>query len=524
MSLKEFIAEQTKVHEKLEHEGSYAWWDLATTGEEKYAKILQDSKTQLRTHYSSKQDYQKLNAFENSSDPLMNRQKVILKHNYQENQIPKEKIEEIVKLETDVEGIYTNFRPTANGKQISNNDLKQILVQSSDSKERQGAWEASKKIGEEVEKQVLKLIELRNEAAKAAGFTDFYSMNLELQEIDQKELFDILNKLETLTQPYWNKYKAELDRSIAQKLSIATDDLRPWHYQDPFFQEAPTQDLDLNPLYKDKNLEDIAHRFFASIGLPAEDIIKRSDLYEREKKNQHAFCMCLDRKQDVRMLCNMRDNEYWMGTLLHELGHGVYDKYIDQNLPYFLRTFAHTSSTESIAMLFGRLSKDGRFLYEYCKVPKDEAEAIDAKAKKSIAATLLVFARWVLVMTHFERDMYQKPGADLNSLWWKYVEKFQSIKPVQGRNKPDWASKLHLACAPVYYQNYILGEMTASQLQHYIKNGIEEGTFLHNAKVGEWLKTNLFSQGALRPWNETLKHATGEYLNPSYFAKDLAVL
>ncbi len=523
-NLEKFIKKQTEVHEKLETAGSYAWWNLATTGDERYAKELQDSKTALRTHYSSKADYETLKSFNHSTDPTVLRQVEILKHSFQENQISKEKIEEIVKLETDIEEIYTNFRPVVKGEQLSNNDLKQILVKNTDSKERQEAWEASKKIGEEVESKVLELIKLRNEAAISAGFKDFYSMNLELQELNQDELFAVLKDLENVTQPYWDKYKRELDENLAKKFGINVNDLMPWHYQDPFFQEAPSQDLDLNPYYTNKNLEDISHRFYASIGLPAEDIIRRSDLYEREKKNQHAFCSCLDRKQDVRMLCNLRDNEYWMGTLLHELGHGVYDKYIDQTLPYFLRSYAHTSSTEAIAMLFGRLSRDGDFLHKYCGVAKQDAESIDLKAKKSTAATLLVFARWVLVMTHFEKDMYQKPGIDLNAHWWSLVEKFQSIRHVQGRSKPDWASKLHLACAPVYYQNYILGEMTASQLKHSILQKVPQKEYLHSSEVGKWLKEKLFSQGAKRPWNEALKYATGEYLNPTYFAQDLKVL
>ena len=29
----------------------------------------------------------------------------------------------------------------------------------------------------------------------------------------------------------------------------------------------------------------------------------------------------------------------------------------------------------------------------------------------------------------------------------------------------DWAAKIHLTVAPVYYHNYLLGQMTASQLE-----------------------------------------------------------
>ena len=77
----------------------------------------------------------------------------------------------------------------------------------------------------------------------------------------------------------------------------------------------------------------------------------RSDLRERAGKSQHAFCLRVGRSYpyDVRVLANVRDDAYWTNTMLHELGHAVYDKYIDPSLPYLLRTVAHTNTTEAIA-------------------------------------------------------------------------------------------------------------------------------------------------------------------------------
>ena len=37
----------------------------------------------------------------------------------------------------------------------------------------------------------------------------------------------------------------------------------------------------------------------------------------------------------MRVLANIVNNEYWMGTMLHELGHSVYSsKNIPRSLPY----------------------------------------------------------------------------------------------------------------------------------------------------------------------------------------------
>ncbi len=501
-----FIQEHVALIAPLEHRANLALWNQFTTGDEKYATEMKKIQTELRQIYSSQKEYQTLLSLSSSDDPLIQRQIKLLADRFQENQIPPELIAQMVELEVEIESTYTRFRPLLKESRVSDNDIKKILADSENSAERQAAWEASKQIGAVVENRVLELVKLRNKAARLAGFADFYTMRLELQEIDSSRLFEILDSLDKLSSALWKEYKQELDKSLSSQFHIPVERLMPWHYPDPFFQEAPQQEIDFDAYYKGKDPVAISERYYATLGLGVDDILKRSDLFERDKKNQHAFCLNLDRNQDIRILCNLRDTEYWMATQLHELGHAVYDKYIDPELPYLLRTHAHISTTEAIAMLFGRKSTDPEFLSKFCETPLEDPQ----KAKRQISINLLVFARWVLVMTHFERALYQNPAIDLHAFWWQCVEKYQNIKKPEGRDAPDWASKLHLACAPVYYQNYILGEMTASQLMRHLGNN-----------PGQYLKSRVFHLGARYPWEETLFQATGEKLNPRYFIEDI---
>src|SRR5262249_35053207 len=146
-------------------------------------------------------------------------------------------------------------------------------------------------------------------------------------------------------------------------------------------------------------------------------------------------------------------------TMLHEFGHAVYDKFQNPDLPFLLREPAHTLATEAVALLMGRFSKDSRWLVRYAGVEPEEAALIGEAAQRQLREQLLVFMRWCFVMAHFERALYQDPEQDLNTLWWDYVEEFQGITRPEGRNAPDWASKIHIATSPVYYHNYQLGEM-----------------------------------------------------------------
>ena len=82
--------------------------------------------------------------------------------------------------------------------------------------------------------------------------------------------------------------------------------------------------------------------------------------------------------------------------------------------------------------------------------------------------------------------MYDNPDQDLNKLWWDLVEKYQLLKRPEGRNEPDWATKIHIATYPCYYHNYLLGEFLAQQLHYYIvANIIKSDDFKYAELCGE---------------------------------------
>ena len=93
-----------------------------------------------------------------------------------------------------------------------------------------------------------------------------------------------------------------------------------------------------------------------------------------------------------------------------------------------------------------------------------------------------------------------------------------------GATSTAWAAKAHLASAPVYYQNYLLGEMTASQLLATLRREVGAGApLVGNPRVGEFLDRTIFKPGAAKPWNERLAEATGENLTPKFFLDDLVL-
>ncbi|GAB4539903.1 MAG: hypothetical protein Kow0063_29130 [Anaerolineae bacterium] len=528
-ALQAFIHDHVAAIEPMEKAANLAYWNFTTTGKKEYEEEVTRLHIALRKIYADRTRFEQLEALRSGgvNDPLLARQATLLHNAFAGNQMDDQTIEELTRREVAIESIFNTFRAELRGKQATENELREILRQSDDQELRRQAWEASKQIGAHVAGLLVELVEFRNEIARNIGFEDFYRMHIALQELDEEELFATFDELDRLVSPIYRDYKADLDGQLSERFSVNPADLRPWHYSDPFFQEAPAADPAvrsfLTEAYAGQDIEALTRKFYQAIGLDVNDILARSDLYEREGKQQHAYCIHVDRKGDIRILANIKPNDKWMSTMLHECGHGVYDKYLDMGLPYLLREPAHILSTEAVAMLMGRLETDPDWLITYAGVREKDVHPLADRLWEQLRGQLLIMARWVPIMSYFERALYQDPRQDLNTLWWDLVERFQLVPRPEGRDAPDWAAKIHLGTAPVYYHNYLLGELVASQLRHHIDtqvlggNGHTGPRFVADPAVGHYLTEKVFRPGSLRHWQDALEFATGERLRPQYF-------
>jgi peptidyl-dipeptidase A len=448
------------------------------------------------------------------------RQLDLLHHEMHPNQVPPDLRRRIVELEASVESRYAQHRGLHRGEPVDDNAIARILRTSDDADERRDAWEASKSVGAAVADDVRELARLRNEAARSLGYRDWFALSLQTSELDEDRLFATLDEADRASAEPFARWKSRLDERLAERFGCGVPELRPWHYDDPFFQELPVRGgVDLDPVFEGRDPVALTRRTYEAIGLEIEPILARSDLYPRERKSQHAFCIDVDREGDVRVLANVEDNAYWTNTMLHELGHGSYDVGIARELPWLLRT-THTIPTEGVAMLFGRLANDPAWLRSVVGLSEAEVSELAGPLEAARAAALLVFARWVLVVTTFERGLYADPEGDHDKRWWELVHRFQLVNPPDGRSAPDWAAKIHLAVAPVYYQSYLYGEMVASQFGAALADAC--GGLVGRPEAGTFLTERVFAPGASLRWDRLVAAASGEPLSASFFARDLA--
>ena len=524
-AMRRFVQDHVQLIEPLTRQAAIAHWQLQLSSTLENNRASSYASARLRNVYADADKWSVLQNIDGSNleDPLLRRQHDLLSSMFRINQLNPGEIQEIEELRASLSAQYNLHRAHIDGKEYSDNQLDTILANSDDGSLRQQAWEASKTVGAVAVESLLKLVRLRNKTAQKLGYKDYYDMSLDAQEIEPDELGSLLKQLEDGCRPLWHIFRARLDTQLGQQFGVDSSKLMPWHHSNRFFQTMRSEGIDLDHVYAKTDAVQTTRAVFNEIGLPVDDLIDRADLYEKPGKCQHAFCLNVDRKGDIRVLCNITPGERWLTTTLHEFGHAAYYKYIDPSLPYLLRRPSHTMTTEAVALFMGRLPSTANFMQQFSQCSPEECLANSQKAARGQLTHQLVFMHWCLVMAHFEKALYANPEQDLNTLWWDMVEHYQLVKRPDGRNEPDWAAKIHLASSPAYYHNYLLGDMAASQITRAATNhiGTAPGKIDLSPALGAFLNQNVFKSGASHRWDEWIRVATGRPLEAQSFVDDL---
>jgi len=510
--LKSFVSKMAENRDRL----ADALWSLETTGSSEAADLAAKLGAEEQLLYTDNRTYQQLLAWdqdESLKDPLLKRQLNVLTRAFKFNQAPKSLIEEISKKEAELSQSYSHFRPEFEGKLLSENDVLVILKDETHLLRRQKAWEASKLIGDVLAPQILDIVALRNQRAQSLGYSDFFHMKLDAEEVDEEWLMSTFEDLVEQSEEAYSKVIHHIEQQQVERYGVSKEELGPWAWSDPFSQNDPLDDGTLDGLVSDLDIVAACERFFQKMGFDLRPVLQRSDLFERPNKNQHAFCINMDRDQDMRILANIKPYLNWLDGLLHELGHAAYELGFDEKLPWLLREPPSGIATEAIALLLNRRA------YRYSSLrqlvgPITAKEPLMKKAEESFKRRQLILSRFVLVLTFFERELYRNPNQDLNQLWWSLVNKYQKIRIPNGRkNKNDWAAKFHIGLAPVYSFSYLLGEMFASAIEETLvrETGVQN---FDSLQVGDWLQKKIFHQGNRMPWNELVFFVTGQPLKP----------
>lgn len=513
------VARAEEILAPLERENQLAWWQTQVEATDENGARRAAAEMAWSDALADRDLFSEV---ESTRENRPSRSLELLRNLMLTQQVPSELRARIVELETSVDIRFSRHRGVVGGAEVDDTAIKKILRRSDDPDERREAWEASKTVGATVADDVRELARLRNEAARTLGYRDWFALSLAKDELEEEKLLTTLAACDRATGEPFSRWKAALDERLAQRFGCSVGELRPWHYADPFFQDVPPDGaVDLDPMFEGKDVVELSRRTLDGLGLEVDGIIARSDLFPRDGKNQHAFCVSVDRRDDVRILANLVPTHDSTDTMLHELGHGVYDLGIGRDLSWLLRS-THLVTTEASALLCGSLAGRREWLELVLGLSATEGAELEGRLRAARAAELAVFTRWVLVMTGFERELYANPDGDLDSVWWELVARHQGLTPPDGRTAPDWAAKIHVAVAPVYYHTYLYGAIVALQLGAALE--AHAGGIVDRPAAGQLLRERLFGPGQSLRWDDLVEHASGARLSVAALERELAWL
>ena len=166
----EFITAHVARVRPLVIEAGLANWKAANTGKAEDYDKFSELQLEIRQIYTNPEEFALVKGLKESGqvkDIELARQVEGLYYGYLENQIEPDLLKKLVELSTEIEKNFSTFRGTIGEEKVTDNEIKQILKKEMDSDKRKEAWLASKQVGPVVAADLIELVKLRNQAARA---------------------------------------------------------------------------------------------------------------------------------------------------------------------------------------------------------------------------------------------------------------------------------------------------------------------------------------------------------------------
>src|SRR5262245_953472 len=164
---RKFIDDYTVKIRPLETAANRAWWDANITGKDEDFKRKEEAQNKIDAVLSNKDAFAQVKGLKESKDiddSVVKRAIDIIYLDHLEKQLDPELLKKMTALSNAVEKKFSTYRAKVEDKELTDADVRKVLKTSGLSDKRQAVWEASKAVGQVVEKELLELVKLRNQA------------------------------------------------------------------------------------------------------------------------------------------------------------------------------------------------------------------------------------------------------------------------------------------------------------------------------------------------------------------------
>ncbi len=428
-----------------------------------------------------------------------------------------------------VKSLY-GFKFMMNDKEITPNDIDNILRSSTDLKQRLAAWNASKEVGKGLKQGLANLRDLRNQSVTPLGYKDFFAYMTSEYGMSTDDMIALTHSMITDVWPLYRELHTWARYTLAEKYHQPVPDYIPadWlpnRWGQDWSPMVDVKGLNIDNYLKAKGAAWIpreAEKFYMSIGFDSlpQSFWEKSSLFPVPadagyKKNTHASAWHMDNDKDIRSLQSIAANTEWWATCLHEFGHVYYyQSYSNPNVPIVLRSGANRGYHEAFGTMMGLASLQKPFLSGLGMIDSN-VETDDTMKMLSEALQYIVHLPWGSgTMTEFEHALYSDNLSidQFNAKWWALVKNIQGIVPpeLRGEEYCDAATKTHINDDPAGYYDYSIANVLLFQFHTYIADSIlhqdpHATNYWGNKGVGDFLK-KVMAPGASVDWREHLQN------------------
>lgn len=404
---------------------------------------------------------------------------------------------EIRRLVNEISDTIVRYRYQVQDEELDLGAVRKLLRSEPDRERRRAAWESFAPLSRMLDERTRELFRLRNGAARQEGFETYAHMQMEAQGLDLEQVKAILEELAKASAPAYRK----LLETAAARASISH--VEPW---------------------------DIKYLLDGQSSLPARYFPRDSILPRLQEWGQlhgcdmeqlgisvhfmdipyNGLCMTMN-PRDIRILGNPADGHNYYKTAFHELGHALHSAYNNPG-SYMLRREPSVFS-EGMAEMLGYTVQEPAWLAHVGLSPA-EVEAAGSQAMGPWFAYLRQRSAHAL----FEFEAYADPSADLDRI---NAEVEARLLGCTVNETPRWASEPNAWYSryPVYWQNYVLADVVASQIHHDLRRRF--GSVWGNPEAVAYMREQYWAPGGSVDWQEKLRRGTGEGLSTRALVADL---
>lgn len=401
----------------------------------------------------------------------------------------------------ELSSVLNTHRCSVAGREMTSPEIARILLSETDRDLRKKAYLSRTGVNVPlVNAGFLQLIEMRKEFAHEYGAPDFVQYMLEQQELNPA-MFDSWKDEVKSVLPLMKKIRSGFGRDI-----IGDSDVMPWDTSFISGRIAP----ELNRHVNMADFYSPISELFSMVGINISGMNITYDIFPRKNKSEWGYNFPVETGVDSRILANVRDRYFEFGVLLHETGHAVHSFTTDAD-ETILNMGISGIVSEGIANLFGRFSTHEAFYSGFFDENPEEAGKNFRRLKLWKRANQLRAVTRILLDQALYRNKLENID-DIHQLLWRTNMEILGEQPYA--DIPLWASTIHYTTHPIYFHNYLLGDLTCDMLEEVFLNreGISDITDRPES-FGEFILDEVIRPSGRYPCPELYRRISGEDLS-----------